>query len=146
MRRAVLLPVLVLTLAAALRAAPAAAQQGVINLSCLEALGAIGESDLAGVFSFIAEKDSAAAFADLLARNPKALSKFIAKADKDLKAAGGISDWDKTVFQGIAALFASPLADTLPKLSAKTLSRLAELGAAPALPLQEITIRRRAGS
>lgn len=132
-------------LACAAAAAPAASQ-GVINLSCVEALTAVGEADLAGVFSFVPEKDSAAAFADLTARNPKALKKFVAKVEADYKAAKGISAWDKAVLRGVLGLYASPLADTLKKPGGKVLSRITELAALPALTLEAITAARRAGS
>src|SRR5205807_2646903 len=73
-----------LLLAVSLLATPAKAQQ-VLNLSCVEALVAVGESRLAGVFAFVAEKDETSAFADLLVHDKGALKKFMAKADKDFK-------------------------------------------------------------
>jgi hypothetical protein len=139
-----------LILAAALAAGAAAApasepsvQGGVLDLSCIEALAAIGQPNLAGVFSFISEKDSPAAFADLLVHDHKALRKYVEKAGQDLKAAGGITDWDHDVVMFALSLFAGPLAHTLEKPSGKILARLNELSLAPKLSLEVVASRRK---
>ena len=135
-------------LASLLAGAPRAAAQtgpnaGMINLSCVEALAATGRTDLAGIFSFVAEKDSHAAFGDLLARDPKTMKKFLAKLDKDLRKAGGISVWDQQVLLFVGTIYASPLAETLPKPSSKVSDKIAKLSAAKTMTLEELTARRR---
>ena len=113
-----------LILAAALAAGAAAAAApdptpgGVLNLSCMEALAAIGQPHLAGVFSFISEKDSPAAFADLIAHDGKALKRYVEKVDQDFKAAGGITTWDHEALMFALALYSGPLASTFEKPSA----------------------------
>ena len=121
----------------------AVAAQGVINLSCMEALVAIDEPGLAGVFSFIPEKDSPAAFADLVAHRGKALKKYAAKLEADFKAAGGITPWDHETALFVVALFSGPLAATLEQPSAKLQAKLAELSLAPALSLEQVAARRK---
>ncbi|MDD5655921.1 MAG: hypothetical protein PHF00_01535 [Elusimicrobia bacterium] len=139
-----------LAVLAALAAAgvPARAQQpggqgGVINLSCMEALVSIGRAELAGVFSFVADKDSPAAFADLVAHEPKGLKKYAARLEKDQLAAGGITPWDHEALLSLLALFSGPLADTLGKPSAKLLARLNDLSLAPTVPLETVMARRK---
>ena len=132
----------VLSLAAA---ANAESPQGahILDLSCVEALVAVDQARLAGVFSFIAEKDAIPAFADLLARDPKALKKFIEKVEHDFKIATGISRWDRDVLAAVMSLYGSPLGDTFPKPAPKVVSRIAELTQETVVPLEQITARRK---
>ena len=123
--------------------APAVAAAGVLNLSCIEGLAAIGQPNLAGVFSFISEQDSSAAFADLLVHDNKALKKYVEKVDRDFKAAGGVTDWDHEVLMFALNLFSGPLAQTLEKPSSKMLARLNELSLAPKLSLEVVASRRK---
>ncbi len=138
-----------LILAAALAAGAAAqtpadpAPGGVLNLSCIEALAAIGQPKLAGVFSFVSEKDSPAAFADLVSHDAKALKKYVEKVDQDFRAAGGITGWDHEALLFAQNLFAGPLAATLDKPAGKVLERLQSLGTAPILSLQQISEKRK---
>jgi hypothetical protein len=118
-------------------------QAQIINLSCVEALASVGQAAIAGVFSFIPEKDSPAAFADLLAHNRKAMKKFLAKAEKDLKEVSGVSIWDHQALQFTLLIYGSPLAETLEKPSTGLISRISELVAAPVLTLEQMTARRR---
>lgn len=122
---------------------PDAVRGGLINLSCLEALVAINQPGLAGVFSFITEKDSPAAFADLVAHQGKSLKKYVAKLDQDLKAAGGITTWDHEAIVFALALFSGPLAQTLEKPPQKLVSKMTELSLAPTLALEAVTARRK---
>jgi len=129
-------------LSPALARAQASAQM--INLSCLEALTAIGQGRLTGVFSFVAEKDSVAAFSDMIARDKKALKKFVEKVEADKKQAGAISEWDGGVLKFTLSLFDSPLATTLDNPGKGTLARMAELSQTPMISLSELSSRRAA--
>ena len=139
----------ILLLSAALWLSPGAyAQQAsrdaqMLNLSCVEALVAIGQASLAGVFSFIPEKDAPAAFADLLVHDRKALKKFLAKLRKDRKDAGGITTWDHEAVAFAVSIYGSPLAETLDKPGASVLAELDELARLKTLSLQDMTARRR---
>jgi len=133
----------VVLLAGAWAAAETPRSGQLLNLSCMEALVAIDEANLAGVFSFVPEKDGSAAFADLVVHNPKAMKKYLAKVEGDLKAVGGISVWDREALAFALSIYASPLGGTLEKPSAKAMARLAELAQAPGLTLGEMTARRR---
>ena len=138
-----------LILAAALAAGAAAAPEpgptsgGVLNLSCIEALAAIGQPHLAGVFSFIPEKDSPAAFADLAAHDGKALKRYVEKVGKDFEAAGGVMIWDHEVLVFALALYSGPLAATFEQPTAKVLARINELSLAPTLSLEQVAARRK---
>jgi hypothetical protein len=131
------------TLRAAAPADPGPASGGVLNLSCIEALASIGQPHLAGVFSFISEKDSPAAFADLTAHDAKALKRYVEKADKDFKAAGGVAAWDHEALMFVLALYSGPLAATFERPSSRVLTRINELSLAPILTLEQVTARRK---
>jgi hypothetical protein len=125
------------------QAATMPVQGGVLNLSCVDALVAVGQPNLAGVFAFVPEKDSAAAFADLMAREPKALKKYMRKLDDDIKVAGGITPWDHEAILAVIALLGSPLAETFPKPPAKLSARLNEISMAQTVSLETVTARRK---
>lgn len=145
-----------LVLAAALGAPPATAQSvppaaaveapasgQMINLSCMEALAVIGQDKLAGVFSFISEKDSAPAFADFVVRDKKTLKRFLDKVESDFKQANGVAEWDKRALQFALSIYSSPIAETIEKPGEKVIARLSVLAQAPALSITELSSRRR---
>lgn len=141
MIRAVLLSVSLLLPTGAWSQAPAGAQM--LNLSCVEALAAIGEPRLAGVFSFVPEKDAPQAFADLVLHDKKELKKYTAKLDKDMKD-GGVTPWDHEAVAFALQLLNSPIADTLEKPSSSARETLRLASTAPVLSLEQLTARRRA--
>ena len=116
---------------------PLPAQQAMIGLSLVDALVAVHQESLAGVFGYIAEANAAPAFADYLFRNPKALKLFLKKGEGDFKRTGGVSQWDKEVFlylvtiQSNASLVGAPIPD-------KVFDRVTTLSLAPGLPLAAI--------
>lgn len=118
-------------------------QQPLINLNLIEALVSIKEESLAGLFSYIPEADAAPAFADYLYRNSGALKLFLKKGEKDLKAAGGINEWDKQVYLYLVTINANGPASGAAVLPAKLLDRVSTLSLAPGLPLSEFTMRRK---
>jgi len=132
---------LTLALSAPARSQGAADSQ-MLNLSCVEALASIDEARLAGVFSFVPEKDSPTAFADLIARDQKAMKRYLKKLDRDVKQAGGVSEWDHQVVVAAVSLYGSPMASMLPKQKPATIEHLATLAQAPAMSLQELTAKR----
>lgn len=128
---------------ALLLAASAASAQSILDLNCIDALASVGKPELAGVFSFVPTKDTPNAFADLVARDKKALKKFVGKVERDLKASSGVTSWDHEVVLNLVSLFGSPLAPTLVDPGTKVKNRLQELALAPTLSLEEVTARRR---
>ncbi|HVC09703.1 MAG TPA: hypothetical protein VNH15_07180 [Elusimicrobiota bacterium] len=115
----------------------------ILNLNCLEALAAVGEPELSGIFSYVPDADTAAAFADLVVHQPAALRKFMAKDEADVKSVGGISQWDHSVAAYALSIYALPAAAaTVDKPSSSDLKRLNALAAAPALSLEQMTARR----
>lgn len=142
--KSLLAPILgALILSPALLVAEAPVVGGMLNLSCVAALVAVGHADLAGTFSFINEKDAPAAFADFVAHNKAALKKYMDKLNRDFKAAGGISVWDHEAVMKIIEVYSSPLGETLEKPGAVIGKRLTELSVAPTLTLEEITAKNR---
>lgn len=127
------------------RAAEAPHSSQIINLSCVEALVAVDEQRLAGVFSFVNEKDGPAAFADLIAHNRKELKKFVAKVEKDKKVASGISAWDRDALQFALGIYGSPLGSSLEPLDEKVKSEILGLASGPVVTLEQISAARRKG-
>jgi len=135
----------VLAVCLALMGAARASAQGLLNLSCMQALAAVGEARLGGIFSFIPDKDSSAAFADLYVHLRKVKRKFQNKLSKDLRQLGGISLWDRQVVMRVLDIYASPLVETLEKPSEGELRKLKRFSLAPTMTLHEMTIKRRKG-
>lgn len=113
------------------------------NIGCLDTLLAVGEGRLAGIFSFVSEKDSPTAFADLAVHDKEVLRKFVAKVDKDVKTAGGVLQWDHDALVATQTILASPIADTVPKPPSKLVARMAELSRLPTLTLEQLATRRK---
>ncbi|MFA6003251.1 MAG: hypothetical protein WC881_04210 [Elusimicrobiota bacterium] len=118
-------------------------RSGVLNLNCVEALVAVEHTALAGVFSFVSEKDSNAAFADLVAHDGKALKKYVAKLEKDVKASAGITAWDHDTVLLALGLFTGPVADTLEKPGKSLMEKLTQLSMKPTMTLEQITAQRK---
>lgn len=116
---------------------------GILNLSCMEALAVVDAAWLSGVFSFVPEKDSALAFADMVVRNKSAMRKYVAKLMKDLRVSRGITTWDHEVVMQALAIYASPLGETVGKPDPTTRERLNTLGLAPTMTLAEVSARRK---
>jgi hypothetical protein len=126
--------------------APAEAQQtvgGMVSLSLVEALAAIKQPQLGGVFSFISEKDAPFAFADLMARDRKLMKKYLDKLDADRKAGNGLTDWDHAVCASLVNLYSSPAAESFVAKEPKLMSRINECVLAPVVPLEAIVAGRR---
>jgi len=141
--------ILALLLAVALPVAAASTAElpppdsaGMVNLSLIDALAAIRQPQLAGVFSFIPEKYSTFAFADLMARDKKALKHFLGKLQSDLKDAKGLTGWDHEVCATLVNLYASPLSESFGKPDAKRMKKINECVLAPEVPLSDIVSRR----
>lgn len=117
--------------------------QQIIDLNCMEALVAIEQPKLAGVFSFISEKESTHAFANLLANDKKLQKKFVAKVESDFAKARGITVWDHEVLLNLVSLLGSPLGPSLDQPKEKLKNKMIELSMAPTLSLEEVALRRK---
>lgn len=116
---------------------------GVVDLSLVEALAAIKQPELAGVFSFVPDKYSSFAFADLMARDKKSLKRFLGKLKADRKAAGGLTAWDHAVCATLVNLYASPLSVSFVKPDHKRMSAINECVLSPVVELSEIVAKRK---
>ena len=127
------------------RQAPTAADEptGMISFSLVEALAALHQPQLAGIFSFVSEKNAPFAFADLLARDKKFMKLYLAKLDGDFKAAAGLTEWDHEVCASLINLYGSPMAGTFGAPDAKLMKKINDCMLAPGVPLETIVARRK---
>lgn len=121
----------------------ATAGPAVVNLSLIEAIAAIELPQVTGLFAFIAEQDASFAFADLVARDPKAMKKYLKKLADDKKLSNGITDWDHQVCATLVNLYASSMGAMLGRPSEKQSKFINECVLAPVVPLSEIVSRRK---
>jgi hypothetical protein len=116
---------------------------GMVSLSLIEALAAVKKPELGGIFSFVAEKDAPFAFADMLARDKKAMKRYLKKLDGDRKAADGLTAWDHSVCASLVNLYASPLARSFVAPDASRMSKINQCVLVPVVPLETIVSRRK---
>ena len=125
------------------QAAQASAPSGMISFSLVEALAALHQPQLAGIFSFVSEKNAPFAFADLLARDKKAMKLYLNKLDDDFKTANGLTDWDHEVCASLINLYGSPMAATFGVPDEKRMKQINDCMLAPNVPLESIVSRRK---
>jgi hypothetical protein len=123
--------------------AQASEPTGMISFSLVEALAALHQPQLAGIFSFVSEKNAPFAFADLLARDQKAMKLYLGKLGADFKAASGLTEWDHQVCASLINLYASPMAATFVVPDAKRMKQINDCMLAPAVPLESIVAKRK---
>jgi hypothetical protein len=141
MRRLLLAAVL---LAAPLLAATAARAQEILSGSLIEALTAISKPELGGVFTYVGDKNAPTAFADLIARDPKALKLYTKKLEADRKAADGLTAWDHHVCATLVNHYAGPtIMPGIKRPDDKRLKALNDCVLAPVLELSDIVARRK---
>ncbi|HXS99554.1 MAG TPA: hypothetical protein VN915_02665 [Elusimicrobiota bacterium] len=130
---------------AAARAAQEASQAptGMVSLSLIEALTAIKQPNLVGVFAFVAEKNAPFALADLLARDKKSMKLYLDKLDEDFKSAQGLTEWDHEVCASLINLYGSPMANTFGAPEPKRMKQINDCMLAPAIPLEAIVAKRK---
>ncbi|MDD5301876.1 MAG: hypothetical protein PHS14_02120 [Elusimicrobia bacterium] len=131
-------------LAMPILSATGARAQEILSGSLIEALTAVGKPELGGVFTYVGDKNAPRAFADLIARDPKAMKRYTAKIMDDLKAAGGLTAWDHEVCATLVNHYAGA-ADMpgIKKPDAKRLKALNDCVLAPVMELSDIVSRRR---
>lgn len=130
--------------AAPLFAATAARAQDILSGSLIEALQAIEMPELGGVFTYVGTQNAPRAFADLIARDPKAMKRYTDKLRKDLKAAGGLTAWDHEVCATLVNHYAG--GGDMPGMKrpdAKRLKALNECVLSPVMELHDIVSRRK---
>jgi len=114
-----------------------------ISLSLIEALSAIKQPNLVGVFAFVTEKNAPFALADLLARDKNAMKRYLDKLDGDFKAANGLTEWDHEVCASLINLYGSPMANTFGVPEPKRMKQINDCMLAPAIPLESIVAKRK---
>jgi len=129
-------------IASPLFAATAARAQEMLGGSLIEALAAVGKPELGGVFTYVGEANSPRAFADLIARDRKAMKRYTNKLAGDMKAAGGLTAWDHQVCATLVTYYAGAAAPGIKRPDAKRLKAFNECLLAPTLELSVIVERR----
>lgn len=130
-------------LASPLFAATAARAQEILSGSLIEALKAVDKPELGGVFTYVGNQNAPRAFADLIARDPKAMKRYSSKLDADRKAAGGLTAWDHEVCATLVNHYAS--GGAMPGITKPDEKRLKSLNAcvlAQVMELQDIVAKR----
>jgi hypothetical protein len=131
-------------LASPLFAATAARAQEILSGSLIEALTAIGKPELGGVFTYVGDRNAPRAFADLVARDAKAMKNYTSKLGDDRKAGGGLTAWDHEVCATLVTYYAGGGAmPGVKKPDAKRLKALNDCVLSPVVELQEIVSRRK---
>lgn len=123
-------------------AAPEEEASGLLAGALIEALAAIKKPELSGIFTYVGEANAPRAFADLVARDPKAMKLYVAKLMADLKAAGGTTAWDHEVCATLVNYYAGPAIAGLKKPNAKRLKAFNDGVLSPVKELQDIVSQR----
>ena len=122
--------------------ATAARAQDMLSGSLIEALNAIQKPELGGVFTYVGDKNAPTAFADLVARDSKAMKRYTAKLADDRKAAGGLTAWDHQVCATLVNYYAGGAMPGTKRPDAKRRKALNDCVLAPVLEFQEIVSKR----
>jgi len=131
-------------LASPLFAATAARAQDMLSGPLIEALAAVGKPELGGVFTYVGNQNAPRAFADLIARDPKAMKRYTEKLGDDRKAAGGLTAWDHEVCATLVNHYAGAVdMPGIKKPDAKRLKALNDCVLAQVMELQDIVSRRK---
>ena len=124
-------------------AAPAVEATGMISFSLVDALAAIHQPQLAGIFSFVEEKNAPFAFADFIARDKKSMKLYLKKLDADVESANGLTEWDHEVCASLINLYGSPMAATFGVPDAKTMKQINDAMLSRTISLEEIVSKRK---
>ncbi len=123
-------------------AATAARAQEMLSGSLIEALKAVEKPELGGVFTYVGDKNAPTAFADLVARDAKAMKRYTAKLADDRKAAGGLTAWDHQVCATLVNYYAGGAMPGTKRPDAKRLKMLNDCVLTPVMELQDIVMKR----
>ena len=133
-----------LLLALPLFAARAARAQEMLSGSLIEALAAINKPELGGVFTYVGGQNSPRAFADLVARDSKAMKRYTGKLDDDCKAAGGLTAWDHEVCATLVNHYAgNTVMPGIKRPDTKRLKALNDCVLSAVLEFQDVASRRK---
>lgn len=123
-------------------AATAAHAQEILSGALIEALAAVGKSELGGVFTYVGDKNAPSAFADLIARDLKAMKRYTGKLAADRKVAGGLTSWDHQVCATLVNYYSGAPMPGIKKPDAKRLKALNDCVLSSVVELEEIVSRR----
>lgn len=115
---------------------------GILSGSLIEALKAIEKPELGGVFTYVGDQNAPRAFADLIARDLKAMKRYTNKLAGDRKAANGLTPWDHQVCATLVNYYAGISMPGIKKPDAKRLKALNECVLSPVVELVDVVERR----
>lgn len=142
MLRAALAAFLLASPLLAAEAARAQSDGNILSGSLIEALQAVEKPELGGVFTYVDAKNAPTAFADLVARDAKAMKRYTDKLMSDLKAAGGLTAWDHQVCATLVNYYAGIPMPGIKRPDAKRLKALNTCVLSPVMELEVIVERR----
>jgi len=134
--------VAVCLLVSPLFAATAARAQDMLSGSLIEALKSVEKPELGGVFTYVGNQNAPRAFADLIARDKKAMRRYTDKLNDDRKVAKGLTAWDHEVCAILVNHYAGAEMPGIKKPDAKRLKALNACVLAPVMELQDIVSKR----
>ena len=114
-----------------------------MDLSLGEALTAVDLIELVGIFNYVSERDAPHAFASYMARDKKALKRYVGKLNGDRAAAGGLTAWDHEVCALLVNLYAGALGPVVERPKAKIIKSINLCVLSPVMTLQDIAARRK---
>jgi hypothetical protein len=127
-------------------APPSMSQGAVLDPTLMEALAAIKENRLAGVFSFVDPNQTNVAFANVLLYDHKALKAFVKFSRERYEKAGAITYWEKQVMLLIVGM--SEEKGVLPggrKISARLMQDVSAMALVPGVNDAQYRTRRLQG-
>jgi len=130
-------------LASPLFAVKTACAQEILSGSLIDALTTIEKPELGGVFTYVGEANAPRAFADLIARDAKAMKRYTTRLMSDRKIAGGLTAWDHEVCATLVTYYAGVAMPGIKRPDAKRLKALNDCVLAPVMDFQEIVSRRK---
>ena len=123
-------------------AARAQEEGGILSGSLIDALRAIEKPELGGVFTYVGEENAPRAFADLIARDLKAMKRYTGKLAADRKVADGLTPWDHQVCAILVNYYAGVEMPGIKRPDAKRLKALNECVLSPVVELKVIVEKR----
>lgn len=114
---------------------------GMIDRSLIEDVNAMDEPNLVAVFAYIPLTNQPAALAELLTRDHRGLKRYADKLNRDIKAAGGVTDWDHEVCAVLVDRFET-VSDRSGLPDKKRMSIINECILSRVVPFAELMIKR----
>ncbi len=114
---------------------------GMIDRSLIDDVNAMDEPNLVAVFAYVPLAHQPAALAELLTRDHRGLKRYADKLNRDMQAAGGVTDWDHEVCAVLVDRFET-VSDRSGLPDKKRMSIINECILSRVVPFAELMIKR----